>query len=77
MATWGGSTVDNLESITEDGVIQDNDEDEEDDDGTYCITVDLQISWRLLKKIVSFKITMKTMMSILVSNSRVESLKLA
>lgn len=33
MATWGGSTVDNLESITEDGAPQDNDEDEDEDDG--------------------------------------------
>jgi hypothetical protein len=38
MATWGGSTVDNLESITEDGAAQDNDDDdddEEDDDGIF------------------------------------------
>lgn len=32
MATWGGSTVDNLESITEDGAAQDNDDDDEDED---------------------------------------------
>lgn len=35
MATWGGSTVDNMESITEDGAAQDNDEDEDEDDGKY------------------------------------------
>lgn len=33
MATWGGSTVDNMESITEDGAQQDNDDDEDEDDG--------------------------------------------
>ncbi|XP_053399542.1 pericentriolar material 1 protein-like isoform X2 [Mercenaria mercenaria] len=42
MATWGGSTVDNLESITEDGAAQDNDEDEEDDDA-YPIDGILQV----------------------------------
>ena len=34
MATWGGSTVDNLESITEDGGGDQQDNDDEDDDGT-------------------------------------------
>lgn len=33
MATWGGSTVDNLESITEDGGADQQDNEEEDDDG--------------------------------------------
>ena len=31
MATWGGSTVDNLESITEDNDANDREEDEDDD----------------------------------------------
>ena len=34
MATWGGSTVDNLESITEDGGGDQQDNEDEDDDGT-------------------------------------------
>lgn len=42
MATWGGSTVDNLESITEDDAAQDNDEDAEDDDA-YPIDGILQV----------------------------------
>ena len=33
MATWGGSTVDNLESITEDGGGDQQDNEDEDDDG--------------------------------------------
>ena len=33
MATWGGSTVDNLESITEDGAGDQQDNEDEDDDG--------------------------------------------
>ena len=37
MATWGGSTVDNMESITEDGAAQDNDDDEDEDDGNAVL----------------------------------------
>ncbi|KAL4230121.1 Phosphoacetylglucosamine Mutase [Mactra antiquata] len=43
MATWGGSTVDNLESITEDGAGQDNDDDDEDEDDAYPIDGILQV----------------------------------
>ncbi|XP_060554771.1 pericentriolar material 1 protein-like isoform X2 [Ruditapes philippinarum] len=44
MATWGGSTVDNLESITEDGAAQDNDDDDdEEDDDAYPIDGILQV----------------------------------
>lgn len=48
MATWGGSTVDNLESITEDGAAQDNDDDDDDDeDGkTSLITIYLFITFK-------------------------------
>ncbi|KAH3829898.1 pericentriolar material 1 protein-like isoform X2 [Dreissena polymorpha] len=42
MATWGGSTVDNMESITEDGAVQDNDEDEDEDDA-YPVDGILQV----------------------------------
>lgn len=42
MATWGGSTVDNLESITEDGVAQDN-EDEDDNDSKFFILMFLSV----------------------------------
>ncbi|XP_052793086.1 pericentriolar material 1 protein-like isoform X3 [Mya arenaria] len=42
MATWGGSTVDNMESITEDGAGQDNNEDDEEDDA-YPIDGILQV----------------------------------
>ena len=44
MATWGGSTVDNLESITEDGGGDQQDNEDEDDDGMYHLSHDVRKS---------------------------------
>ena len=53
MATWGGSTVDNMESITEDGAVQDNDEDEDEDDGTGTLDLILTLIFLWLAYFVS------------------------